>query len=218
VTTAYTAGRTSLRSGIILLLFALVFTAMMALVFELTRPTIAASTQAEKMKLIDEILSPGSYDNPLLEDFLELGPTPELGLAGGGRLYRARQAGQPVALVVELTAPDGYAGRIDLVAAIRVDGQVSGVRVVSHKETPGLGDYIDPRKDKDRQRPWITRFNDLSLAGVGAGGWKLKKDGGPFDYHVGATISARAVTNAVGRALAYVAGQGDALYATPTPP
>lgn len=217
MSTAYTAGRTSLRSGLVLVVFALAFTALMAQMYELTRPTIAASAQAEKMKLIDAVLPPGSYDNPLLEDFLQLGPSPQLGLASGGRIYRARKGKDPVALVLELTAPDGYAGSIDLVAAVDVHGQVKGVRVVRHRETPGLGDYIDPRKDKDRERPWITRFNDLSLAQAGPGGWKLKKDGGPFDYRVGATISARAVTGALGRALAFVAQAGDSLYTRPTP-
>lgn len=213
MTTEYTAARTSIRTATIMVVFALVFTALMAAVYGWTRSAIDASAQAEKMKLVNEVLAPEAYDNALLEDGVRLGPTPELGLDGGGRVYRARKEGQPAALILEAVAPNGYSGRIDLIVAVLADGRVSGVRVVSHKETPGLGDYIDPRKDKDRTRPWITRFNQLSLAQVGESRWKVVKDGGQFDYHVGATISARAVTNAVARVLAYTAANQDRLYA-----
>jgi H+/Na+-translocating ferredoxin:NAD+ oxidoreductase subunit G len=216
MTTAYTASRTSARTAVMMVLFTLAFTALMAAIYGLTRSAIDASTEAEKMKLVNEVLPATAYDNPLLEDEVRLPPTPELGLDRGGQVYRARHGGQPAALVFEAAAPDGYSGRIDLIVAVLADGRVSGVRVVSHKETPGLGDYIDPRKDKDRARPWITRFDQLGLAETGAAGWKVKKDGGRFDYHVGATISARAVTNAVGRVLAYAAAHRDQLYAAPS--
>jgi len=215
VTTEYTASRTSLRTATIMVLFALVFTALMAAIYGLTRPAIEASAEAEKMKLVNEVLPPRAYDNPLLDDAVRLGPTLELGLDAGGPVYRARSGGQPAALVFEAAASDGYSGRIELIVAVLADGQVSGVRVVQHKETPGLGDYIDPRKDKDRARPWITRFDQLSLAAVGEAGWKVRKDGGRFDYHTGATISARAVTNTVARVLAYAAAHRDQLYAAP---
>lgn len=215
MTTEYTASRTSARSATIMLVFALAFTAMMAATYGLTRPAIEASAEAEKMKLVNEVLVPEGYDNRLLDDALRLGPAPELGLEAGGQVYRARKGGQPAALVIEAAAPDGYSGRIELLVAVLADGRISGVRVVSHKETPGLGDYIDPRKDKDRARPWITRFDQLGLAEVGAAGWRVRKDGGRFDYHVGATISARAVTNAVGRVLAWAGTHREQLYAAP---
>jgi H+/Na+-translocating ferredoxin:NAD+ oxidoreductase subunit G len=215
VTTEYTASHTSLRTATVMVLFALVFTALMAAIYGLTRPAIEASAEAEKMKLVNEVLPPQAYDNPLLDDTVRLGPTPELGLDAGGPVYRARSGGQPAALVFEAAASDGYSGRIELIVAVLADGRVSGVRVVQHKETPGLGDYIDPRKDKDRARPWITRFDQLSLAAVGEAGWKVRKDGGRFDYHTGATISARAVTNAVARVLAYAAAHRDRLYGAP---
>ena len=213
MTTSYTASRTSARTAAMMVLFTLAFTALMAAIYGLTRADIEASTEAEKMKLVNEVLPETAYDNPLLEDVVRLGPTRELGLDRGGHVYRARHDGQPAALVFEAAAPDGYSGRIELVVAVLADGRVSGVRVVSHKETPGLGDYIEPRKDKDRAHPWITRFDRLGLADTGEGGWKVKKDGGRFDYHVGATITARAVTNAVGRVLAYAAAHRDQLFA-----
>ena len=201
----------SARTGSVMVAFTIVFTALMAFTYGATKNQIEASATEEKMKLISEVLPPASYDNLLLDDYVELGPTPELGLAEGGRVYRARRAGQPAALLLETTAPDGYSGRIDLIVAVRADGGVSGVRAVTHRETPGLGDYIDPKKDKDKKAPWITQFT-----GVDAGRLpmlKVKKDGGEIAYHTGATISARAVTNAVARAARYAADNQNRLFA-----
>jgi len=209
----YTAARTSVRTAVIMVMFTVVFTALMAATFELTHPAIEASALEGKMRLIREVLPPSSYDNMLLDDSVALGPTPELGLDQGGHVYRARLAGQPAALVMEVVAPDGYSGRIQLVIAVGVDGRVSGVRVTGHRETPGLGDYIDPNKDRNKSQPWIGQFTDVSFPDVGLEKWKVKRDGGNFTYRSGATISARAVTNATARAVDYAIRQRDALFA-----
>lgn len=201
----------SARTGGVMVAFTIVFTAMMAFTHDATRKQIAASAAEEKMKLVSEVLPAGRYDNELLDDYIKLGPTRELGLDEGGRIYRARKAGQAAALLIEATAPDGYSGRIELIIAITTDGAVSGVRAVSHRETPGLGDYIDPRKDKDKRSPWITQFADLKAADIP--NCKVKKDGGQISYHTGATISARAVTNAVARATRFAADHQDRLFA-----
>lgn len=201
----------SARTGSVMVAFTIVFTALMAFTYGATKNQIEASATEEKMKLISEVLPPASYDNLLLDDYVELGPTPELGLAEGGRVYRARRAGQPAALLLETTAPDGYSGRIDLIVAVRADGGVSGVRAVTHRETPGLGDYIDPRKDKDKKAPWITQFTGFDAGRLPM--LKVKKDGGEIAYHTGATISARAVTNAVARAARYAADNQNRLFA-----
>ncbi|WP_398310192.1 RnfABCDGE type electron transport complex subunit G [Zoogloea sp.] len=201
----------SARTGGVMVAFTVVFTAVMAFTYDATREQIQASATEEKMKLISEVLPGATYDNALLDDYVKLGPTRELGLDEGGRVYRARKAGQPAALLLEATAPDGYSGRIDLIVAINADGSVSGVRAVSHRETPGLGDYIDPRKDRDKKSPWIAQFSDLKAADVPS--CKLKKDGGQIAYHTGATISARAVTNAVGRAARFAADNQNRLFA-----
>jgi Na+-translocating ferredoxin:NAD+ oxidoreductase subunit G len=94
---------------------------------------------------------------------------------------------------------------------VRADGSLSGVRAVAHRETPGLGDYIDPKKDKNKKSPWIMQFGELKAADIPA--CKVKKDGGQIAYHTGATISARAVTNAVARAARYAAEHQDRLFA-----
>ena len=201
----------SARTGGVMVAFTVVFTAVMAFTYDATREQIQASATEEKMKLISVVLPGATYDNALLDDYVQLGPTRELGLDEGGRVYRARKAGQPAALLLEATAPDGYSGRIDLIVAINADGSVSGVRAVSHRETPGLGDYIDPKKDKNKKSPWITQFADLKAADLAA--CKVKKDGGQITYHTGATISARAVTNAVARAARFAADNQNRLFA-----
>ena len=213
----HSAPETAVRTAIVLLLFVVVFTAVLAGAYQWTRPSILASAAEEKMKLIGEVLSGDRYDNDLLADTMTLPPTPALGLSEPTTIFRARKAGQPAALVLETVAPDGYSGRIRLVLAVNADGSVSGVRVVAHKETPGLGDYIEPKKDRKRARPWITQFEGRSLANPAERGWKVKKDGGDFDANAGATVTPRAIVKAVKGALSYVAAQREMLYATPAP-
>ena len=204
----------SARTGSVMVAFTVIFTAVMAFTYGATKTQIEASATEEKMKLISEVLPAMAYDNVLLDDVITVGPTSELGLDEGGHIYRARKAGQPAALLLEATAPDGYSGRIELIVAIRADGGVSGVRAVTHRETPGLGDYIDPKKDKNKKSPWITQFAELKAADLPR--CKLIKDGGQIAYHTGATISARAVTQAVARAAGYAAANHDRLFAAPS--
>ncbi len=212
----------SLRTAAILLLFTLSFTLLMAATYTATKDTIAASAEEEKLSLIGEVLPPALYDNLLLQDFVTLPPTPALGLAQPTRAYRARKNGQPVALVFEATAPDGYSGNIQLILAVRNGenqaGEVVAVRVTQHKETPGLGDYIELKKDRNKEHPWIRQFDQLGFAQLPAEQWKVNKDGGHFLQRSGATISARAVTNAVTRALTWANQHGQPLFAAgPTP-
>jgi electron transport complex protein RnfG len=203
------------RTAVILLLFTLVFTALMAATYFAAKPSIDASAREEKLKLIGEVLPKDAYDNDLLADTVKLPPMPALGLADASLAYRARKENNPVAMVIEAAAPDGYSGRIGLILAVDTAGRLLAVRVSGHKETPGLGDYIDPKKDRNKQRPWITQFNRLGHDIVAAGQWKVKKDGGRFDAPTGATISARAVTNATGRAVVWAAGNTEKLFALP---
>jgi len=209
----FSAPGMALRTAAILFVFVIIFTGLLSGAYLWTKPAIEASAAEEKMKLVDEVLPRGEYDNALLEDMVMLPPTPELGLSDPTTLYRARKAGQPVALVFEVIAPDGYAGKIKLVVAVRTDGQVAGVRVTQHKETPGLGDYIEVRKDKNKSRPWITQFTGMSLATVANSGWKVKKDGGYIDYYAGATVTPRAVSKAVLKAVQWAEANRTRLFA-----
>ena len=213
VARAPTALGMALRTAVILFLFVVVFTGFLAAAYLGTRPAIEASATEEKMRLIGEVLPSTFYDNDLLEDVLTLPPTTDLGLDESSKVYRARLGKQPSALVLEAIAPDGYAGKIHLLLAISADSRILGVRVTQHKETPGLGDYIEPRKDKVKSHPWISQFAQKGFEQVAEREWKIKKDGGQFDYYAGATISPRAVTKAVGKALKYANEHRDALFA-----
>jgi len=204
----------AVRTALILFIFVVIFTAVLAAAYQWTRPAIIASATEEKLKLISEVLPRDRYDNALLNDTLNLPPTPELGLSDASTVYRARKAGEPSALVIETVAPDGYSGKIRLVMAINADRSVSGVRVISHKETPGLGDYIEPKKDKKRARPWITQFEGRSLSNPIERAWKVKKDGGDFDANAGATVTPRAIIKAVRNTLSFVTANQARLYAT----
>ena len=209
----FSASGMALRTAAILFVFVIIFTGVLSAAYQWTKPAIEASAAEEKMKLVDEVLPRGDYDNDLLSDTLTLPPTPELGLDEATTLYRARKGGQPVAIVYEAVAPDGYAGKVKLLIALRADGSLAGVRVTQHKETPGLGDYVDPKKDKNKATPWIGQFAGLSLATVTDNGWRVKKDHGRFDYYAGATITPRAVIKAVHKAVKWADPQRDKLFA-----
>lgn len=205
----------ALVSAFGLFAFALAFTFLMAFTYEMTRERINAAKEQEQMRLIGEVLSNLQYDNALLNDTTN----DKVKIEGStenriGRVWRARNGGEPVALVFETFAPDGYSGRIDLVVSLDNAGRVGGVRVVSHRETPGLGDYIDPTRDRNKAKPWIGQF-DGADATMPATHWEVKKDRGNFEYPTGATVSARAVTRAVGRASAWVHAHREALFSAP---
>ena len=206
----------SARTAGILLLFTVVFTALMAATYQATRPILQETARQQKMKLIDEVLPPSEYDNDPLTDAITLPPLPALGTTAPTSLLRARKQGQPVALLIEAVSREGYGGEIQLLLALRADGHVQALRVTRHRETPGLGDYIDPKKDKDKRRLWIDQFNSQPAELALTGRWKIKKDGGVFDARAGATISARAVTLASGRAVLWVQPRLNPLFALPT--
>jgi len=207
-----TAAAMAVNTAAILFVFVIAFTALLAGVYLITRPAIVASAAEEKMKLIADVLPSDAYNNDLLHDTVQLPPTALLGLDDSTVIYRGRKDGQPSALVFEAIAPDGYSGKIRLLVGVRTDGRIAGVRVIAHKETPGLGDYIEPKKDKKRARPWITQFEDRSLMNPAERGWKVKKDGGEFDANAGATITPRAIVKATRKALKFVEENRERLF------
>ena len=209
-----TAAKMAVRTAVILFLFVVVFTGLLSGAYFWTLPTIQAAASEEKMKLIDDVLPRASYDNDLLKDAIELAPAPALGQDNPSTAYRAHKDGKATALVLEAVAPDGYAGKIRLLIAIDAEGALLGVRVTQHKETPGLGDYVDPKKDKNKAHPWITQFDGLKPATIEAREWKVKKDGGRFDSVAGATVTPRAVIKAVRKAAVYVAENHETLFAS----
>lgn len=207
-----TATRSTLKTALKLLVFAVIGTAVLAFTFNLTRDQIVRSEEAEKLKLIKQIVPAALFDNDIVKDTLAVQPSKQLGTTRPGIAYRARLQGKPSAVVLEAVAPDGYSGRISLIVSIRADATISGVRVVQHKETPGLGDYIEFAKNR-----WVSQFDGASHQRYQEGGWKVKKDGGQFDYMAGATITPRAVVKAVHKTLHFFEENREQLFAESTP-
>lgn len=204
--------RSTMQTAINLVFFAVLGTAILASTFFMTHDAIVKSEEAEKLKLITQIVPPTLFDNDIIQDTLTIATDPLLGNDDSTLAYRARLKGEPSAVVLEAIAPDGYSGKIHLILAVRANGELAGVRVVSHKETPGLGDYIELPKN-----PWIKGFDGKSREVYKDTDWKVKKDGGQFDYMAGATITPRAVVKAVNKALQYFAANRDTLFAANEP-
>lgn len=207
-----TPAKATLKTALRLLVFALLGTAVLAFTFNFTRDLIVKSEEAEKLKLIKQIVPAPLFDNDIVKDVLAIPASPQLGTLRPGVAYRARLQGKPSAVVLEAIAPDGYSGKIKLVVAIRTDASICGVRVVQHKETPGLGDYIEFAKNR-----WISLFDGASHQRYQEGDWKVKKDGGQFDYLAGATITPRAVVKAVHKTLHYYEENREQLFAANAP-
>ncbi|WP_263771215.1 electron transport complex subunit RsxG [Propionivibrio soli] len=207
------APKMAVRTAVILFIFVVIFTGLLSGAYLWTKSAIDVAAAEEKMKLVDEVLPRNAYDNDLLKDAISLPPSPALGTEDVSTAYRAKRAGQTTAVVLEAVAPDGYAGRIHLLLAIGTDGTVLGVRATQHKETPGLGDYIEPKKDKNKNRPWITQFDGLKPAEIEERDWRVRKDGGRFDSVAGATVTPRAVIKAVRKAALYVAENRETFFA-----
>ncbi|MDX1823535.1 MAG: electron transport complex subunit RsxG [Thiohalomonadales bacterium] len=200
-------------SAVLLGLFAIAGTSMVAIIYGATEERIAANEREFLLKSLHKLISPGQHDNDLFNDVITVQDKELLGTAKPVRVYRARLDKKPVAAIINSVAPDGYSGSIELLVAIRYDGTLAGVRVVKQKETPGLGDAIDASKSD-----WILGFNGRSLSNPDKKGWAVKRDGGIFDQFTGATISPRAVVNAVHRSLLYFSEHRDELFDKPSMP
>lgn len=195
-----------LTSSVLLSFFALIGTAGVALISDLTEERIEANERAALLHSLTEIVPPVAYDNDIVNDVTTFAAE-ELDPTGLVTAYRARLNGEPSAVVLTVIAPDGYSGPIKLLVGVYADGRLAGVRVVSHRETPGLGDAIDTRRSD-----WILGFEGKSLQSPSASEWSVERDGGAFDQFTGATITPRAVVKAVKRTLIYFEAHRDTLF------
>jgi len=199
-----------LRDGALLAIIAVGGVSLLAGVHLLTRERIAEQRQRAVLERLAQVLPTSAYDNDLLADVILVQDPNALGQPGPATVYRARRAGRPVAVIMAVTAPDGYNGDIRLLVAILYDGTISGVRVVEHRETPGLGDPIEVQRSD-----WIRSFRGRSLTDPAPARWAVRRDGGVFDQFTGATITPRAVVAAVQRALEYYAAHREELFNSP---
>lgn len=107
--------------------------------------------------------------------------------------YYASKSGAPIGVAIKTFTNKGFSGNIEIMVGMLDDGSISNTAVLSHKETPGLGDKMDIAK------------SDFSVQFIGKNpaDFKLKvtKDGGDVDAITAATISSRAFCDAVERAV-----------------
>ncbi|MEN9849729.1 MAG: hypothetical protein RL368_2469 [Pseudomonadota bacterium] len=190
-----------------LTLFALVGAILIVGSYHSTRQQIVHNEKMTLLQTLNGLIPPSSYDNDLVNDSIEMENRAFLGSSKPMTIYRARKQKQAVAAIINSIAPDAYSGNIYLVVAVNYDGTLAGVRVLSHQETPGLGDYVEERRSK-----WILGFNQRSLNNPEEAGWKVKRDGGVFDQFTGATITPRAVVKAVYKTLLFYQQYRDAIF------
>lgn len=193
----------SIRNNAVgLALFAMVTAGAIAVAQVGTQQRIEQNIRQAEAKALNDIVPRDQYDNDLLSDTLALDDQFNRQLLGpisdDAVIHLARREGKVHTAIIPAVAPDGYTTQISLIVGVRADGSLAGVRVIEHKETPGLGDKVDLKKSG-----WILGFNGKSLLNPQQDGWNVKKDGGEFDQFTGATITPRAVVRAVKNALTF---------------
>lgn len=193
-----TLQQSMLRAGIGLGLFAILTAGAIALTQTSTEKLIATQVKASQLRSLAQIVPAEMHDNDLIADSFTLAANPALGLSADAEAFIARKNGAVTALILPVVATEGYTGPIRLVMGLTPEGKIQGVRVIEHKETPGLGDKIEVRKG-----PWILGFDGKSLQDPDESGWKVKKDGGQFDQMTGATITPRAIVKSIHAALTF---------------
>ena len=205
------------RSAIGLGLFAVITGGTIAVTQALTEERIAEQAARAEAKALFEIIPESAHNNDILRDTLILPASDRLATGGPLTVWVARQDGRPVGMIMPAIAPDGYSGNIKLLVGIDLEGTVLGVRVIGHKETPGLGDRIDETVNANlhalecglgdrieiRKSDWVKDFEGRSLGNPPPREWNVKKNGGVFDQFTGATITPRAVVKAVQKSLIY---------------
>ncbi len=200
-----------LRGGVTLAAIAAICTALVAFTYQLTDERIAANEQAWLEQSLQPALSGLFFDSGVSESVVTIPAPHELPGSEDAIIYRVYSGESPVAALFVVSARDGYAGAIRMLVGVGIDGTVTGVHVLAHRETPGLGDWIESSKSD-----WVKQFDGRSLTNPRAEGWKIKRDGGEFDQLTGASVTPRAVVKAVKETLQYFGANADSIFAAPT--
>ena len=187
-----------LMAGALLALTALIGTGLLVLINGHSKPYIVDNERQVLLRSLHSVIPPDTYTNNILQDTLVMEDLELLGSKEGIIVYRARVGTKPIAAALTVIAPNGYNGDISILVGINYSGHVTGVRVVKHRETPGLGDGIEIQRSN-----WIESFTGKSLNNPSVSGWKVKRDGGEFDQFTGATITPRAVVSAIHKAVLF---------------
>lgn len=200
---------TPARAAATLAVVATLSALLIGLTWHLTEAPIRRNEAAVLRAALMAVLPPGEGE----VQTLTMPAAPALGHPGSFTLWRRLAAGQVQALALPVTRRDGYSGDIALLVGIDTQGEVTGVRVLAHRETPGLGDKIEHTRSD-----WITAFRGRSLGDPPPAQWGVRPEGGAFDAFTGATITPRAVVHGVRDALIYFERHRDALLAPPPAP
>lgn len=174
-----------------------------------TKDEIAQRQKEDLLASLSQVVPEKLYDNNLLSNPLEIDDADNHKII----IYRGFKDSQVSALAWEISDPGGYAGEIRMIIGVNTDGEILGVRVIAHSETPGLGDKIEEKKSN-----WIFDFNGLSLDNTALNQWKVKKDGGRFDAFSGATITPRAVVRGITSGLKFFKANRSRLISIPDHP
>ncbi len=196
--------------GVTLAVIAAVCTAMVALTWQLTADRIEANKKAWLERSLQPALAGLFFDSPVTESMITIPVPHELPGSDPAIIYRVYAGEVPVAALFVVSARDGYAGPIRLLVGVAMDGTVTGVRVLEHRETPGLGDRIDTLKSD-----WVLQFDGHSLRDPEPRLWAIRGDGGRFDQLSGASVTPRAVIKAIRETLSYFDTNRDAIFAVP---
>jgi len=199
---------TMFRSGVTLAVIAAICTTLVAMTYRLTAERIVANEQAWLERSLQPALSGLFYDSGVTESKIIVPPPHELPGTEAAIIYRVYAEGAPVAALFVVSARDGYAGPIRFLVGIDTVGVVTGVHVLQHRETPGLGDRVESTKSD-----WVKQFNGRSLLDPEPAGWAIRGDGGQFDQLTGASVTPRAIIKATKETLLYFRAHGEEIFA-----
>lgn len=195
-------------SALILAILAAICAALVAFTFGMTEDRIAANERAYLEQRLKPVLEGIAYDGNLSDSTITIPPPHELPGNEAATIYRVFADDEPLAALFVVTARDGYSGPIKLLIGVDADGVITRVRVLEHRETPGLGDGIESTKSD-----WIEQFSKRSLSAPTEDRWAIKRDGGDFDQLTGASITPRAVVKAIKETLIYFEANRDNVFA-----
>ena len=201
-----TAKSANRNAAALLALVATLCAAIVAVTYQLTADRITANQRQYLAESLKPALAGIEYDNDLSNSVQAISAPGELPGRGEATLYLATYSGTPAAWLFVVEALDGYSGPIRLLIGIAPHGGITAVRVLEHRETPGLGDGIDIARSR-----WIEQFSGRSLTNPDPPGWNIRRDGGEFDQFTGASVTPRAVVRAVSQTLAFFAAHRETL-------
>lgn len=202
--------QSALKTGFTLALIAAICTALVAVTFHLTKERIVANEKALLEQSLQPALAGVVYDSSVSESRLILPPPHDLPGNEVAIIYRVFAEDKPVAALFVVSARDGYSGAIRILVGVDFDGTVTGIRILQHRETPGLGDKIDSSRSD-----WVFQFDGHSLTNPEVSGWSIRSDGGEFDQLTGASVTPRAVIKAIRETLLYFNARRDEIFAAP---